>query len=248
MPLLAVFAAGIAAFFVPAWCSAPRMRVLPAAALLWAAAIGAAAAVPAFTAKSPQALNLTYALDADSAAAQWVSSGSPLPGSLRRAARWTGWRAPFEWLGANEIGPSASAPALSLPPPRFDVRESAAIPGGREVSGRLWSPRGAPVVYLAIPAGVRVEEIRMGGQSVPPDRLRRRLFARGWEVAIVWTVPAEGIDLRIRLGQPGQAEITLADRSRGLPPEGAGLAAARGAAAAPNFFGDSTLVETRRKI
>ena len=248
VPLLAVFAAGIASFFVPAWCSAPRRRILPAAALLWAAAIGAAAAVPAFTPNAPQALSLAYARDADSGAARWVSSGSPLPGPLRAAARWTEWRAPFDWLGANETGPSASAPALALPPPRFDVRESTAIPGGREVSGKLWSPRGAPVVYLAIPAGVRVEGIRIGGQSVPPDLVRRRLFAPGWEVAIVWTVPPEGIDLRIRLGQRGPAEITLADRSRGLPPEGAGLAAARGAAAAPNYFGDSTLVETRRKI
>lgn len=225
-------------------------RWLPGAVALGLAGIllVPASLTPTFTVESPQWLSLLYILDGETGEARWLSTGSPLPDELKRAADF-GWDGrPLPW-STQEIGPTAPAPALALAEPALEIDRVERGQGGKRiVHGRLRSPRGAPVLHLVVPPSGDLGAVRLGGVEVPDDRMGYRRYARGYRVITCWTVPAEGVPVELVLDGPEPVELTLVDRSFDLPDEGAPLLAARPPTATPAGNGDSTVVLTRLRL
>jgi hypothetical protein len=62
------------------------------------------------------------------------------------------------------------------------------------------------------------------------------------------TLPPDGIDVEIVLGEGGPREVAVADQSEGVPPAGASLVAARPPWASPVQEGDATLFTRRVRL
>lgn len=217
------------------------------------AALGAAVALGALQVARPQATvdapeRLTFTFHEDAAGARWLAEAEaahPLAPALRAAAPFgPARRAPFAW---TPLRPAFTAPAtpIGLPPPRAEVLSVEARGGIRRVRARLVSPRGAPTVALLLPPGARVRSVAVEGVPLPePPPLALRFFGGDRLVACVTTPPA-GVTVELAFEGAAPVAATLVDRSRGLPPAGAALVAARPPDAVPFREGDTTVVTAR---
>jgi hypothetical protein len=227
----------------------PR-RHLPGLGALAAAVVAAAvqAALPHATASSPQRLSLAY--HEGEGGASWLAEGEgpPLPRALRAAASFSAQAAPaFPWAPRR---PAFSAPAraLGLEPPRVDVLSSRIRGGRRHLVVRLWSQRGAPEVALVLPPGAALASATLDGLRLPepaPLALRQQ---GGHRVLASHTAPRAGHTIELELDGEAPLEAVAVDRSPGLPPEGAPLAAARPDTAVPSWEGDGTYSTARVRL
>jgi hypothetical protein len=217
--------------------------LLPAACLLAALGSGIAAATqPAYTANSPQRLNLVYALDADAGRAEWLAraDANQLPGALAAVALFVPRASPpFPWT--TDLGHAAAAPRLALAPPELESLSVAATGPATRYRTRLRSARGATAASLCFAPGATVTAITLDGYPVedrPAHDSGRCLHLD--------TLDTAGVELAFTLGGDDR-RIFLGDRSHGLPPEGAPLVAARAPEAIASGDGDETLV-TRQLV
>jgi hypothetical protein len=228
--------------------ASPR-RHLPGLGALAGAALAAAvqAALPHATPSSPQRLSLAY--QEGDGAARWLAEaeGAPLPRPLRDAARFSASAAPaFPWT-LHRSAFSAPAPALGLAPPRIEVVSSQVRDGRRRLTLRLWSPRGAPELYLVLPAAARATAT-LDGLRPPELSPLARAHMGDHRVLASLTAPRAGHTIELELEGAGPIDLVAADRSPGLPREGAPLAAARPPSAVPSYEGDSTWVTARLRL
>jgi hypothetical protein len=250
--LTAILLTGLAPFYVGAGA---LRRWVPIAAAVLALVLAARAWSDApFSPSSPQPVTVLFHQDGDAGAAHWVARGTPLPPALRQAARF-GARpeAPFPWLPNYARLWVAPAEALSAPAPQLAViegGEDGAAGGKRHLKLRLTSPRGAQDVTLAVPSEAKLESISMAGQEVPLGAKRKnpRALGQPFQFYTFWTLPPEGTEIDVVLGDPRPLDWYVVDRTPGLPSAGAPLLQARPATAAPSQEGDSTLVSRKVKI
>lgn len=257
--ILGVFAVPVTALLValalgPATAAARdagTLRLRPGALALAAAALLAAlqAARPHATADAPE--KLTFTFHEEAGAARWLAEAEhdgALPAALRALAPFGAARSPpFPWAPLRPAF-SAPAPAAGLPAPRAEVLAVVVRDGTRRVRARLSSPRGAPTVALLLPPSARVRAASLDGIPLDdPPRLALWFWGGHRLVACLTTPPAGVI---VDLTFEGEAPVTasLADQSRGLPPAGAALAAARPATAVPFWDGDGTAVTARVRL
>ena len=176
---------------------------------------------PAWTATSPQRLNLKYAEQAGKGF--WLAGASNiLPPSLRAAARFSD-----EPRRMVEMAYVAPAGVARRAPPRATTRRA-----GDEVSLQLQAPGDS--VMLLVPQEARLQSLTLDGVTVaaPPGR-----------ATIVCATPDCGhAQMTLKLGAPGPVAITLLSLTRGLPPEGGKLLAARPTSAVPSQEGDVTVL------
>ncbi|HSS44690.1 MAG TPA: hypothetical protein VLO07_05045, partial [Thermoanaerobaculia bacterium] len=220
--------------------------------------IGAASAVifvsglflPAFSPEQPERANILWHQDADTGKARWlyISASASLPGALRGAATF-GARpvAPFPWSTGSRAF-AAEAARQNWRSPELTVLDRSASGARRRLRARLFSPRGAPAASLAFPPSVRIESMAMEGQPLPRLHPRAVSDNAGWQVYSCVTLPPEGVVIEAVLAGEEPAEIILTDRSPGLPPDGAKLAAARPPTAVPSYEGDATIVTLRVRL
>lgn len=236
-PLLPAVA-GVAAWvggaaLVPLGAGRGKGRVV----LLGLAAVALAFAVllrPAFTPERPQGLSLRHVETADEA--HWTASARP-PAELRAAGGFAAGRT-LPWTARE--GFVAPAPRLALPPPEIEPRAVEEIAGGRRVTLRLRSPRGAPQATLWLADGAELRDGRVAGAPLHPERARSGGAAgRGISIA---TLPAAGVEIELELGGSEPVKGWVADASSGLPEEGLPLQRARGETAVPVGAGDQTVV------
>jgi Peptidase family M28 len=217
--------------------------------LLTAAAVFAAIVVPAYSAKAPEHLNIEFAQDADTGNAQWIvqPDSGRLPEAIRLAATFRGpVRGAFPW----DFHPSfvSEAPHNDLAPPTFTILEASGGAGLRSYRTLLRSERGAPYAAILFPPGSGVESARMSGQPLEPVAPEIRSYFNGWTIYACPAMPAAGVEISfsVPLGKP--VEVSAADQSYGLPPDGKFLANARPFTATPSQDGDITIVTRRVQL
>jgi len=205
--------------------------------------------VPAYSAKAPERVNIEYWKDADAEMSQWIvqPQSERLPEPIRLAANFRfSERGAFPW--ENDAAFLAEAPNLDLAPPTFTVLEIAQGEGTRTYRTLLRSERGAPVAAVLFPPDSDVQSVRMGGLPLQPETQRFRSLRNGWVLYACAAMPAAGVEISfsVPLGKP--VEVTAADVTYGLPPEGAFLLQSRPLTATPSQNGDVTLVSRRVQL
>lgn len=246
---IAILMTILLATLAPLFASAPRrmaVGVAAAALVLAAALLGIAAASHPFSEDAPQPVTLQLHQDADSGRARWIlRSPPPPPKAILNAASFGRQpESPFPWSPQFMRARVAPAPVLPVSGPELTVLENAPANGKRRLRLRLVSRRGAPVGTLYIPAAARLESLRIDGHPV-----ENGLEAvAGWHRVSHLTMPPQGAELEVVLGEAAPQDWFVADSSYGLPPQGEALAKARGPAAVPIQDGDTTLVSRKVRI
>jgi len=253
----------VAATVLPLLTVMPVLAEMQAARQRWwpcafggALLVGAtllAAAVPAYSAASPQRMSIAHVQRAAPAPAQWLvdASWGTIGEPLREAAGLRPLQAsPLRWLGVRKVmvGP---APALDARPPtlvslKVELGQDQYV--RRRVFAQLRSRRGAHVMGLIVPASVALWGVKLGDYPLA----MRRLHNAWWpdhKLYVLLSVPPEGLRLELQFGDDAEEHpIELLDVVYGLPPAAKPLIDARGQAAVPSQGGDLSVLVTRSKI
>jgi hypothetical protein len=201
-----------------------------------------------FSPESPRPMSLQLHQDADTGSARWLVFGPPLPAPLREAARFAQQpTVPYPWSPPQARAYVAPAPKLPGSPPVLSVLADSIISGKRHLRLRLTSPRGAAAGLLYIPTAANIETLKVQGQVIPPPADAARAGGP-WRIVSDVTLPLEGTELELVLGETKPLDWYVADRSNGLPPAGEALRKARPAWAVPIQNGDTTTVSRKVKI
>jgi hypothetical protein len=228
---------------------------LRAFAFLWlpilagALATVAAVVLPPYSSKAPERVNIEYWRDADSGKAQWIvePASGHLPEQLRLAApfhRSTDRALP--WLSAPAF--LADAPSIDAPAPTFTIQESGQANGRHAYQALLRSERGAPSAAVFFPPDADVQDVRVGGKALQPESSGVRQYFDGWTIYRCDAMSPDGVEIDFSLPVGKPVEVSAADQSYQLPPDGAFLLKARPLKAAPSQDGDTTIVTRRVQI
>jgi hypothetical protein len=216
--------------------------------LVTALALFAAVVAPAYSAKAPERVNFEFSQDADTGNAQWIvePESGRLPEPIRLAATFRGTdRGAFPW----DTHPAfvSDAPHLDLAPPTFTILESSQADGRRNYRTLLRSERGAPYAAVLFPPDAGVESVRMGGQPLAATEGIQSYFS-GWVAYACPAMPASGVEVSFSVPLGKTVEVSAADQSYGLPPEGMFLLNSRPLTATPSQNGDVTIVGRRVQL
>jgi hypothetical protein len=255
--LVGVLAAILFLTLAPVAAAAGRLArrgLIMAAAAVAVAATVAAILSPPFSASCPRPLPIVYHLDDTAGQARWVVRGAWLPAELKNVAPFTATADPA--LPWSSPGPAFAAPAPPLPlggpGPQLALVQDGVRGGKRTLRLRLTSPRAAAAGMVYIPAAARVESASVNGHQVIPggagERAGRFFAALNWIYLADVTLPAEGCEIEVVLGEVKPLDWFVADRTRGLPAGGDALVRARPATATTIQDGDVTVVSRRVRI
>ena len=222
----------------------PWMPILVTALALFAAVV-----VPAYSAKSPERVNIEFSQDADTGNAQWIvqPASGRLPEPIRLAANFhPSVHGAFPW----DTHPAfvSDAPHLDLAPPTFTILESSEGGGRRNYRALLRSERGAPYAAVLFPPDADIESVRVGGQPVPAIAQEIRNLFNGWSIYACPAMPAGGVEIGFSVPLGKTVEVSAADQSYGLPDEGKFLVNSRPLTATPSQNGDVTIVSRRVQL
>jgi len=236
-----------AAIEEPAGLLRLSLRGIPVGVMLLA--LLAAYIVPVFSAQAPERLNYKYWLDADSGKAEWVvePDSGKIPDAIRLAANFQ--RKPrdvFPWSAAASY--QTPAPKLDLAAPTFTILQSSVTGDTHYYTALLRSERGAPASSVLFPPAAGINSVRIEGLPVEPETPAVRKYFNGWWLYDCVTMPAQGVEIAFRLPVGKPVEVWVADRSYGLPAEGAFLLKARPLAATPSDEGDLTVITRRVEL
>jgi hypothetical protein len=255
IPIAAVVAALLSTFAPEFAAARPAARRALWQGALALAVVSAVIAVltPRHSPRAPRLVNLMFHQDATTGQARWLVRGGPgspvaLPPSLRAAATFHGQpEAPFPWTSPQARAFVSPAPVLAAPGPEIAVLASSVAGGTRTLRLRLTSPRGAPEVTFYIPAAARLEALKIEGHDALASANAAGPYG-GWYSATDVTLSAGGCEVEAVLGEASPQDWYVVDSSRGLPPNGRRLLAARPPTATPGFSGDTTLVSRKVRI
>jgi hypothetical protein len=198
---------------------------------------------PAYSAKSPEHLNIEYFQDADSGRSQWVlwPASGRLPEPLRVTTNFRRDDKPFfPW---NAEAPFyADAPHLDFAPPTFTVLESSELQGRRVYRALLRSERGASDAAAFFPPDSGIESVSMENQAIGRQVELIRRSANGWYHFECSTMPQKGVELAFSLPIGKPLTVTALDETYSLPLEASFLVKARPFTATAFGDGDVTLV------
>jgi hypothetical protein len=206
-------------------------------------AVFGAVIAPAYSAKSPQHVNIECWQDTDSGTSQWIAfpASGVLPEPIRLATPFHRLQyGPFPW--GSESAFVANAPHVDVNPPTFTILESSVAGNRREFLTLLRSERGAPEATVLFPPDAGVELVRIEGEPVVLEKDIARRYLNGWSAFNCLTMPAKGVQVSFTLPVGRPVEVIALDRSFSLPLEGMFLLKSRPLAAVPFQNGDVTLV------
>jgi hypothetical protein len=247
--LLAMLVAALAPLYA---VTRPLVRWAVTGLALAGVIAGLAVALTAapYAPRSPQAVSIQYHLEADSGRSRWlVFNAPPFPQELRQAAEFGADREPaYPWTSGGFRTWQAPAPRLEQPGPNLVVLEDVPAGNGRRVRALLTSDRGAPAAMLMVPRGAKLESMSIdgrpvkigggGGQGQQPDYRSVQLM----------TLPPDGAEIELVLGERAPQEWYVGDRSYELPPFADALQKARPPATVRSQDGDTTLVTRKVRI
>lgn len=218
-------AAGVVAVLLALLCGllVPHFRLLagsrpwafPLAAGLACVVLVAGGLAAAAADGGPKTNSVFYALNADTGEALWASGDRAsdqwtaqffTSGGQRREVR------EFFPLADDNMYLTAAAERAPLPAPEVSVVEDAQDGSTRTLRLRVRSPRQAPLVSLYARAeggliGASLDGAEMPGRATPGGI---------WAVNC-YALPAEGVELTLRLKAPGKVRVRVNDISYSLP-------------------------------
>lgn len=227
-----------------AWTTIPILATILAAFATFVA--------PAYSAKSPEHVNLKYWQDGDSGKSQWIVSpdSGRLPEPIALASKFHRVeKGPFPWGHAPAF--LADAPHLDIPAPTFTILESSLAGRNRNYRMLLRSERGAPEAMVFFPPNASIESVRVQGLPLEPETDQVRQFFNGWFVYGCMTMPEKGVEITFTLPTGKPTEVYVADETYGpdgLPIVGLFLLKARPLAATSSQDGDTTVVSRRVQL
>ena len=225
---------GLSVPYLDFLCFERRWAVPIAMGLLAVAMVIEGKAASSFDTAQPHPDSIFYFLDADRGRARWVSldsrpdsftaqffqhhvRGGWLPKLSGLATRETPERSLLsismtqDFAGLNHGRTTeGDAPLINAPPPQLKVLDDSTVAGARTVKMHIASARGASIVWMSVPVGVKVLGASIDGKS-PGDRV-----TDGW-TGWYWRVPAGGCDLTLKLATPAPFIVTVIDQTDGLP-------------------------------
>jgi hypothetical protein len=215
--------------------------------LLALVALGSSAA-GLFTAsygdRHPRPENVVYALDADAARAVWATTSDPAGPWLEQFVTGNPKRGPlagFTSIAGQTPFLSSPAPAIDLPGPVVTLVRSVDEGQGRALTVRLTSPRRARAISVRLPDR-EVLDTHVNGR-VPGGRASQWLWTAGrWSLEFA-NIPADGVELFVRVKGREPVTFVVADRSHGLPASLAVGRTTRPASSQPIHRGDLTVVQ-----
>jgi hypothetical protein len=214
-----------------------------AACLIAAVAVAAAAGfLPAYTAASPQRVNLIY-FENGKQSARWIAETAwktaatePIPAQLKNAGH---FRFDPDAYTGLDLG---SADVADAGPPRYPVPTVTITSDRKDGASRIVSlvvhgSAETGAMSLRIPKEAKLHSIRIRGENVPAPKDwsgNTQLQCNGDD--------CRDLSVTLTLGSSGAITIPVSERRDALPPFGASLAAARPATATPSQSGDRTLL------
>ena len=243
--LRAILVAGLAPLFLAARPMARRL-VIAVALLTVLVGAGLAATSPIYSDSSPQPADVQLHQDGDTGVSRWVVlSSPPFPQAFRQAAEFGAQpENPFPWFPRQRAF-VAPAPALGAPAPELTVVQQTTTPDGkRRLRLRLTSPRGATRGTLYIPKEAQLESATFEGR---PVEVKQGQFG-AYTFLSTATLPPQGVEIEVVLGQSAPQDCYVVDLSPGLPPGGEALQKARPATAVSFQDGDVTLISRKVRI
>lgn len=197
-----------------------------------------------YSAAHPKPSVMEYALDADVGKALWASSANRLDpwtaqylGTSPVRGKLNGFNPdwlPFEFL-------EHEAPVAPLPPPQAKLLESFVTGGVRTLHLRIASPRHARAVHVAVlQAEVLDGRVNARPLGKPSDSRWNRTGIWGFDY---FNLPAEGIDVLLRVQGADTVKLVVADSSIGLPAIPGVNLPPRPADSMPQHSGDATKVK-----
>lgn len=255
LPAIAALVALLFTPLLPFCVDFLEIKSLRAVAFFWSPTVVALTAsfaailIPAYSAASPERMNIEYWKDADTGKAQWIvePASGRLPDPMRIAAAFEpADKGPFPW----DSGPAflARAPGVEGAAPTLTILESTLQAGARNYSALLRSERGAPEVMALFPPGANATALKMNGQRVEAATGRVMQVFGGWRILRCLTTPPEGVEIAFTLPSGKPLEIYAVDATYGLPPEGGFLLNARPRTATASQDGDTTIVSRRVQL
>lgn len=234
-PVLPVLFPLLMAGSLAPYVSAVPKRVPLALLVLGAMAALFAIVVPKFSAAHPQRTNVVFRQDDAQSRVHvdtswgWQRWGKP-PASMVRLLDGAADCLPIAFAGlATTCG---NAPRVELEPPVLEDVTITPDNGRQVLKARIRSPRGAPRILVELPKG-RMSTLLVEGQLTMPNL----------GFVDVRAVPAEGAAIELTVVGDAFIELTLHDRSFGVPPgAAASIVAARPREAAAYQEGDVTIV------
>jgi hypothetical protein len=186
-------------------------RAVPAAvALAGVGLLAAGGLTSGYSADQPRPDTLAYVLDADADVARWVSA-DPAPDEWTEQLLAGAAPATTDELfgdGGTDTLWASRAPPAALPPPRLELVAAETNGDTTTLRLRLTSPRGASRVYLVPRDGAELLAAGLGGATPEP--------VTGGELRIAG-LPADGLELTLRLRAAGPIRLNVIDESTGLP-------------------------------
>lgn len=233
----------VAAPLVPCVAALPRFRwMLP----IVAAAGGVAAHVAAGSAvrvdeDHPTQLTMVYRFDPDDPHAHLFLKGD-VPPQMRALLGVEGDPArilPWE----RDRALDASTPKVVLAPPVLEgLVANSSEGGGRRVTFRLRSARGASRMWLVADPATRMRSVTLGGTRTPV------VAARGAYSYEFLAIPAEGVEVTFDVADSTPVMVYVADWTPGLPSECASALRLRPRTHVASHWGDSSIAVRRLKI
>ncbi len=205
--------------------------------------------VPAFSAKSPERINIDFWQDGDTGKSLWIvrPESHRLPEPIQLTTHFARQDAgPFPWSTTTSF--VADAPHQDLAPPTFTILESSEEGSRRAYRTLMRSERGAQNVMVFFPPDSGVELVRMEDEPIPPQTERLRRYLKGWTFLDCLTVPAKGVELSFTLPIGKPVVVYTLDQSYRLPPEGGFLVKSRPLTATTSGNGDISLVSRRVEL
>jgi Peptidase family M28 len=255
LPLIAVVVGLLLSPLAPLCADVQRARGLSLLALPWFAgatmllASFAAVVVPAFSAKSPEHVNLQYVQEADSGNSQWVvyPASGHLPEPIRLATNFRALESgAFPWI--QEAAFFAAAPHVEVAPPTFTILESIELPGKRRYRTLLRSERAASEALAMFPPDSRIESAFAADEPLQPQTEKVRQYQNGWYAYDFYAMPAKGVEISFTLPVGKPVEVYVLDVTYALPLEGMFLLKSRPLTATSYGEGDCTIASRRVQL
>lgn len=197
---------------------------------------------PEYTKHMPQRTLLWYTLDADTGQARWhlQPDSQRLPPQL--ALHSSNARSLSALPKGIIAGPvSATAQPVDLPAPELRVLGVQTQAGGARYHLHVRSARAAPEIELAVTDNhVLGATLDLSAEHRLPAKFARAADGGRWLQLV--GVPAEGLDLTLESTSAGDLDVTLLDRSYGVPASGATLRPKGPAVTTRSQDGDLTIV------
>lgn len=194
---------------------------------------------PAYSAITPQPLNINYVEDSAAGTAAYAADAvAPLPASVKAAAKF-GEVPESAYPFARGLSYIARVGAPKLPAPQFTVAVQPPSDGGRRVDVAFAGSEQLAQMFFVIPDPANVRAFWMNGRRfTPPEQWK------GLEQAVVGCESRDCRNTRLtfELNSPKAFTLTMAEIRFGLPDFGKFLAAARPNTATTNRIGDSTIL------